>query len=136
MPETSATTDGKPDATDDQRKKYEVLLPLYVQHLKELEARCLREGRALLPHEVGWAQECKIQVPDRVRILSLPAIPAPVNDKVRQAEIEFERLTGRPCGAEVAALCVGYGILIRYEYALNPDEPEIRQSPADSAQTG
>jgi len=87
----------------------ETFLSEMTRHSLALEQRILEEGRPLTDSERTMALQAKVQYPDRVRILTLDAVPLPEEALLRQKLEEYGvlKLIGRAKGA-----AKGYGIIV------------------------
>ena len=91
---------------------------LLIEHAKRSEEQVLREGRRLDPVELEIALKAGVQHPQRVRILTLDAVPLPENPIVAE---EFERMGVLRLIRQAAAAARGYGIILTPR-ALNRDD--------------
>lgn len=88
------------------------LLPLAVAWAAEQESLILAEGIPLGDAQLGDARTLGVAEPDRVRLLHVPAIPAP-DDSVLAAAAEAAGLVF----PTASGLTLGYGIYLRADRA-------------------
>jgi hypothetical protein len=86
----------------------ELVLPLAVEWASEQEERILIEGEALSENELADANAVGLRHPERVRVLSVEAIPSPSHPILKAASAQIELLPSTPCG-----LTLRYGIFVR-----------------------
>jgi hypothetical protein len=86
----------------------EVVLPLAVEWASEQEERILTEGEPLSGSELADANAAGVRHPERVRVLSVEAIPSPSHPILKAVSAQIELLPSAPCG-----LTLQYGIFVR-----------------------
>jgi len=87
------------------------ILPLACQWVARQERMILHAGVPLLPAQLADAEDVGVQHPDRVRLLSVPAIPFPADPLLHAAAQATHFLTPDTIG-----LTLRYGILLRTDY--------------------
>src|ERR1700756_218749 len=70
----------------------ELLLPLAAEWVSEQEQRILREGEPLSENELADAKAVGVRHPERVRALSVQAIPSPSHPILKAAAEQIELL--------------------------------------------
>lgn len=93
---------------------FEQLLPLAATWAEQQETHILEIGLPLSAAELSDAQEVGVAHPERVRLLSVPAIPIPQHSVLR-AVAEVTQLIG----PFTAGLTLRYGIYVRSDFAGN-----------------
>jgi hypothetical protein len=92
-------------------QQFETLLPLACVWAEEQERFILREGSCLSATQNADAESIGIAYPDRVRLLSVHAIPLPDDPALREAAMATQLITPNTAG-----LTLRYGIFIRSDY--------------------
>jgi hypothetical protein len=87
------------------------ILPLAVQWVVEHERTILHTGVPLTPAQLADARQVGVQHPDRVRLLSVPAIPRPEEPRLHAAAQAARFLTPSTIG-----LTLRYGIFLCADY--------------------
>ncbi|MEY2440340.1 MAG: hypothetical protein QOI34_1725 [Verrucomicrobiota bacterium] len=86
------------------------LLPLAEEWAAAEEERALREGVPLSVEELADARAIGVEAPDRVRLLRVEQIPAPLHPQLRGAVTAIRFL-----GPETRGLTLRYGIFVRWD---------------------
>ena len=84
------------------------LLPLAVSWAKEQESLILKTGSPLADQNLADARAAGVQLPEKIRLLAVTAIPAPENLILRLASQLLGLIT-----ANTGGLTLRYGIFIR-----------------------
>jgi len=84
-----------------------VLLPRILAWANAQEAEILRRGDPLNAAGLTLASRVGVVQPERIRVLMVPAVPAPDDRELRQIAIEQNLI-----GPNTAGLTLGYGIFI------------------------
>jgi hypothetical protein len=92
-------------------QQFEMVLPLACAWAEEQERLILREGSCLSETQTKDARSIGIAHPDRVRLLSVHAIPLPNDPALREAAIATQLISPGTLG-----LTLRYGIFIRSDY--------------------
>lgn len=92
-------------------QQFEMLMPLACAWANEQEGFILREGSCLSEAQKADAKSIGIAYPERVRLLSVPAIPLPDHPALRAASIATNLISPGTLG-----LTLRYGVFIRSDY--------------------
>jgi hypothetical protein len=84
-----------------------VLLPRVIGWATRESERILESGQPLSPQGIAVARAVGVATPERIRILEVPAIPAPEDPELKQVAGEQNLI-----GPNTAGLTLGYGIFI------------------------
>lgn len=89
-------------------QEHDELYRLACAWAKQQEAAIVALGSGLSQRQLALASGAGLQQPARVRILAVPYIPIPDDEKLRAATVQTNMIT-RAC----RGIAIGYGVMLR-----------------------